>query len=171
MQAGDVFRLIFCFIAFCAILWGAYAASKWFAARSGMSFSSKFMRIVDRIPMTRDSSLCIIQIGERYFLAGISSGNINLLSELYEEDLTLLQPQEMLNPIDGIYRLFDEAKNNGFKQFWKRKDDDKDNDGGFYNIFKKETEENSVDRIINESRRKTDRLKKRKSDEDESDEE
>lgn len=163
MSAGDILRLIFCFAAFCAVLWGAYIASKWFASRSVLSFSSKFMRIVDRVQLTRDAFLCIIQIGERYFLAGISSGSINLLSEISEEDLTLLQPKELINPIDSIYKLFEDAKNNGFK--WKK--EDKNNE--FYNIFKEE--ENSVDRIINESRKKTDRLKRRKSDEGESDEE
>lgn len=157
MNAGDIFRLIFCFIAFCVVLWGAYAASKWLAARSAVNFSSKFMKIIDRVQLTRDAFLCIIQIGERYFLAGISSGNINLLSEIFEEDLIQMQSVEMINPLDSIYKLFKEKDFNL-----------KNKTGGFYNIFKEE-EENLVDRIINESRKKTDRL--RKTDEDESDEE
>lgn len=154
MSAGDIFRLIFCFISFCAVLWGAYIASKWLASRSAVNFSAKFMKIIDRVQLTRESFLCIIQVGERYFLAGISSGSINLLSEIFEEDLTLLPHEEMINPLDSIYKLFEKAKKN--------------KNGGFYDIFREE-EENLVDRLINESRKKTDRL--RKSDEDESDEE
>ena len=172
-MVGDIVKLIFYLIAFCAVLWGAYAASRWLAARSGpMGFSSKFMIVADRIQLTKDSFLCITQVGERYFLIGISSGGVNLLSELDEEDLVLLRdPQEFVNPVDNLREMF----GNAVSKLNKNKQNTYNNARGddFYSILKDRSlgeNESSVDRIINESRKRTDRLKRKKSDEDENDE-
>ncbi|MCH5185380.1 MAG: flagellar biosynthetic protein FliO [Oscillospiraceae bacterium] len=169
-MTGDILKLIFYLIAFFAVLWGAYVASKWLAARSvSMGFSSKFMIVADRVQLTKDSFLCIVRVGERYFLVGISSGEVNLLSELYEEDLVMLRDtQELANPVDSLREMFAGAASK------LKKNTDSSRENSFYNILKKQSlddvTEDSVDKIINESRKRTDRLKRKRSNEDENDE-
>jgi flagellar biogenesis protein FliO len=160
----EIVKLIFCFVIFCVILWGAYAVSKWLASRSTIGFSSKYMKIIDRTQLSKDSFLCIAQIGQRYFLIGTSADGINLLTELSEDDLELLQNNaEYDNPIDSVKNLLYNAV--GRVKGKKNGEDNTD----FYNIFKSE-QDSAVDKLIRESRDKTDRLKRRRSDEDENDE-
>ncbi len=171
-MAADILKLIFCLAAFCVVLWGAYTVSKWMATRSAMGMSSRFMKIADRIPLSKDSSLCIAEIGGKYFLIGISAGNISLLSELCEEDLTPVQDTaEILNPVyavrDAVLKFIPKRQNNNlsdknnmdFHAFLKR------------HIDKPEDEDTElIDKIIDESRKNTERFTRKKSGEDGNDE-
>jgi flagellar biogenesis protein FliO len=50
--------------------------------RMGKAFSGKHIKIVDRIALGAGSAACVIKVGERYFLVGVSEKSVRLLSEL-----------------------------------------------------------------------------------------
>lgn len=45
------------------------------------------MQMLDRLPLAQDKSAAVIRVGSRYYLIGIASSQITLLSELSEEDI------------------------------------------------------------------------------------
>ncbi len=64
--------------------------------------NTKYMKIIDRMNLSQDKSIAIVQVGEKYILTGVSSAGISLLKELSEEDLVQLNnemdsPQEVLD--------------------------------------------------------------------------
>lgn len=167
----DIVRLIFGFIVFCFILWGAYIASRWLASKNIMGFPAKYMKLIDRTQLTKDSFLCIVQVGERYFLMGISGSEMNLISELFEEDLILIQNTgEISNPIDDIKKLLGDKIGNINKKVDLKKDNSEKVD--FQSLFRSKTDKDfsAMDKLIEESRDKTDKLRRKKSNENENDE-
>lgn len=45
------------------------------------------MCIVERVPLGMRSSLCLVRVGERYFLVGLSPGGISSLAEIAADQL------------------------------------------------------------------------------------
>lgn len=90
----ETMSLVAALFATCAVLYGCYLFTRMTAKRlsPGGGRRSGRMKTLDYMPLGTDKSLAIVQIGERYFLIGVSSGEINLLTELSPEDVSL--PQE-----------------------------------------------------------------------------
>lgn len=76
------------------ILYFAYVVTKYIGNGIGIKTRSGCMQVRDQIPLGKDRSAAIVQIGERFFFIGISGGQISLLSELGEEDLISLRESE-----------------------------------------------------------------------------
>ena len=53
-------------------------------------FETKYMRVIDQMALGQEKYISVFQVGERYFLVGITSAKINVLKELSKEDLVLL---------------------------------------------------------------------------------
>ncbi len=45
------------------------------------------MQMLDRLPLGQDKAIAIVRAGSHYYLIGIASSQITLLSELSEEDI------------------------------------------------------------------------------------
>ncbi|PJJ31163.1 flagellar protein FliO/FliZ [[Clostridium] celerecrescens 18A] len=45
------------------------------------------MQMLDRLPLGQDKAVAIVRVGNHYYLIGIASSQITLLSELSEEDI------------------------------------------------------------------------------------
>lgn len=60
----------------------AYFSIKLGASRGQMWQSSGSMRIVERIPLGAKAGLCIVKVGEEYYLIGVSEQGVSLLKEL-----------------------------------------------------------------------------------------
>ena len=71
------------------ISFGLYAFLKWvfprMFGRKGMGGSS--MKLVDRLPIGGNRSVCIVKAGHKHYLIGVTDGQIQLLSELEDEDV------------------------------------------------------------------------------------
>jgi len=60
-----------------------YYASRWYARRMSTSpGSGRYIRFCDRVAVGQGSSLAIVQVGEKYYLLGISEKNMQLICEL-----------------------------------------------------------------------------------------
>lgn len=102
------------FIIFVLILYGSYICSKKTAKLSFGGNCSKYMTVVDRIPLGKDTYAVIISLGERLFLVGVGTGGAELISELSDKDL-----EERLKPES----LFKDTIN--FKEMLKKINRDK----------------------------------------------
>lgn len=76
------------------IIYLSYVASKYIGKAANRSSSSRYMRLIDQITIGQDRHIAIMQAGDKYLLVGITSGQINVLREMKEEELILLSPDE-----------------------------------------------------------------------------
>lgn len=86
-------RVIGTFIAAALIIYASYLASKYIGKGLGKGVGSKYMRLIDQIALGQDRHIAIVQIGGRYLLVGVTSGQVNVLSEIQDEDLFPLEPE------------------------------------------------------------------------------
>lgn len=54
---------------------------------------SRYMKVYDKITVGQDRSAAVVQVGDRYFLIGVTAHQVNLIAELEEEGLIPL-PEE-----------------------------------------------------------------------------
>lgn len=106
--ATAVFTLLIVIV----ILYLTFVCTKYIGKGVGLKTRSKNMKVLDQIILGRDRSAAIVQIGNRFFLVGITASQISILGELDEEDIILLQEpgeQERLSPDFG--EIFEKLKN------------------------------------------------------------
>lgn len=80
-------QIIVTFIVAALIIYLSYICSKYIGQGANANKRSRYMRVLDQIPLGQDRHLAIVQIGIKYYWVGIASGQVNLLSELQEEEL------------------------------------------------------------------------------------
>ena len=89
-----MWRVIATFLVVLLIIYGSYLASKYIGRGLSKSSSSRYMRLIDQITMGQDRHIAIIQVSGKYLLVGITAGQIHVLSELQDEELFPLAPDE-----------------------------------------------------------------------------
>ena len=77
-----------------AVLIAAYFVTRFLGHRTIQTVSSKYMKIVDRIFIGNDKSICLVQIGEHFYLIGITNHHIECIAELNEKDLVPIQQKQ-----------------------------------------------------------------------------
>lgn len=80
------------------IIYFSYVAAKFVAKGSVRASHSKYMRMVDQMPVGQNRAVSVIQVGDRYFLLGIAEKQIDMLAELEEEGLIPLEIEEAAIP-------------------------------------------------------------------------
>lgn len=85
-------RIIFTFLAAILIIYLSYLASRYIGKGMGKLQNSRYMRLIDQITVGQDRHIAVLQVGDRYLLVGITAGQINILSEIQEEELLPLSP-------------------------------------------------------------------------------
>lgn len=88
---GELWKAILRLVIFLPlVLLLAYWSIRIGASRGQMWQGSRNLRVVERIALGPKSGLCIVKVGQEYYLMGISEQRIELLKELphYEEQET-----------------------------------------------------------------------------------
>ena len=68
-----------------AVLFAAWWFTRKVAGGAGASGRSRYMRIIDRIPLSQDKSIILVQIGEKIYMAGVAPSSISILAEMSEK--------------------------------------------------------------------------------------
>ena len=92
-------------IAVVVILYGSYMASKYIGRGMAKSSSSLYMRLLDQITLGQDRHIAIIQVGGKYLLVGVTAGQIQVLSELDDDELIQLSPDNIEGYRRGSWRI------------------------------------------------------------------
>lgn len=87
-----MWRVIVTFAVAALIIYLSYLASKYIGTGINKSSSSRYMRLIDQITLGQDRHMAIVQIGGKYLLIGVTSGQVNVLSEIQDEELLQLEP-------------------------------------------------------------------------------
>lgn len=85
-------RVIGTFIAAALIIYASYLASKYIGKGLGKGTGSKYMRLIDQITLGQDRHIAIVQVGGKYLLIGVTSGQVNVLTDIQDEELFPLEP-------------------------------------------------------------------------------
>lgn len=76
------------------IIYLSYLASKYLGRGIAKSSSSRYMRLLDQIALGQERYIAIVQVSGKYLLVGITAGQVNILSELNDEELFPLVPED-----------------------------------------------------------------------------
>ena len=83
MNVWDVLSVAGAFAVIALVLVLTYYASRWYARRMNAApGSGRYIKFCDRVSAGQSSSLAIVQVGEQYYLLGISDKNMQLICEL-----------------------------------------------------------------------------------------
>jgi flagellar protein FliO/FliZ len=91
---GDILSMLFALIGTVCVILLTYYASRWYAKRMGPIAGGKYIKVVDRLVVSKAGSILIIDIEGRQYLLGVSDQNIQILKEL-EETIPLFTGQDM----------------------------------------------------------------------------
>ena len=101
------------------LLFLTYICTKYIGTRMSVGRyaggSSRYISVMDQIPLGQESSAALVKISGRIFLLGITGQNVNLLTELKDDELLELSVPESTNYAgaafkDVIERLKDRKK-------------------------------------------------------------
>lgn len=112
----EVLHIILLILGFVAILFATYFVTRLLGSRMSYSNGARYLKIVDRVFVGNDKSICIIQVGKRSFVVGITNHHIEPISELTEADLIPLSVdrENSFNNLFDIYMSkFRDNKGNG----------------------------------------------------------
>ncbi len=98
-------------------LYLCYALSKYAAGKMNTLSKSNSIRVLERVSLTQDKGLAVVEIAHQYYLVGFSTNSIEILKELDKGELSI--PKESSNP------SFMDALNTQIKSRWDMKWSDK----------------------------------------------
>lgn len=98
-----IFSALGTLLAVGAILYLAYISSKYIGKSSMALSQSKYLKTLDRTPLSQDKSLAVVQAGDKYFLIGITPNSINKIAELDSEDLVEI-PENKEKPMQPNFK-------------------------------------------------------------------
>ncbi|WP_051280736.1 FliO/MopB family protein [Anaerovorax odorimutans] len=91
----DITPLLLAIVAIIVVIYLSYLFSKYVALGASKFNSAKHMKIVDRLALGQDKLLVIVQIGQDYFLASVTSQSIQFIKKLKEDDLVEIRQNPM----------------------------------------------------------------------------
>lgn len=86
-----MWRVVLTFAITVLIIYLSYLCSKHLGKGINRRDSSGYMKLIDQLLVGQDRYIAIVQIGDKYFLVGITAGQINVLDKLDREDLQPLK--------------------------------------------------------------------------------
>lgn len=82
-----ILQLLVALAAVAVVLYFSYIGSKYLGNKINNISKTNNIKILERVSLTQDKGLAIVEIGHQYFLVGYSTNNIEILQELKENDL------------------------------------------------------------------------------------
>lgn len=77
------------------ILYLAFRVSKYLGTVAVKQSQSKYIKVIDMMALGQDKAISIAQIGNKYFVLGITSGGINNLAELSEDNIQEFEVEKL----------------------------------------------------------------------------
>lgn len=94
-QGGiGVVRFIFAFLLVIAILWALFFLMKKFAGQGVRAVSSRYMRIIDVLPVRGNLYFYLVQVGERIVMVVQSGTTVREVIECHQDDLVENPPSQ-----------------------------------------------------------------------------
>lgn len=82
-----MFDLITLLFSMGGIIVAAYLGTRWLSRNISLQSGSQTVKIIDRVFITQDKSLMVIQVIDRYMLISVTSGSIQKLCDIDPQEL------------------------------------------------------------------------------------
>ncbi|AEE96067.1 flagellar biosynthetic protein FliO [Mahella australiensis] len=76
--------------AFIIVIAGAYYATRFISKKSIGLSRGRYIEIIDRAMLSNDKWLCIVKVGERYYLLSVAPSSVSLIIELTADQIMLI---------------------------------------------------------------------------------
>lgn len=104
MEGSDTFVTIFTsLIAVFLLLGGFYLVARKMGGKTYGNRQSKYLKIIDRLPVSRDKSIEIIEVGDKAMIVGVTATG---LYHLYTLELDQLKELEEVKKDDMFRSMF-----------------------------------------------------------------
>ncbi|GAA0078719.1 hypothetical protein UT300005_30980 [Clostridium sp. CTA-5] len=90
--------------------------------------NKKYIKVIDRLQITKENSLVIIKVGKKGYVMTSSSGNIQKLEELSEEEINKIE-EDRKNSLYDIKKLYHSDYQNKFLNIFNNFKSKEDKDG------------------------------------------
>ena len=94
----EVFYITLLILGFGAVLFAAYWLTRFIGSKMSYSNTARHIKVLDRVFLGNEKSICIIEVGKRFFIVGVTKHHIEPIGELDESDLV-----PILNDKDGSF--------------------------------------------------------------------
>jgi flagellar protein FliO/FliZ len=72
--------------------------------------NSKFIKIIDRVPVSKENSLLVVKIGGRAYVMSSTKENMEIILELSKEELVILESKKNTVEMINIKETFEKLK-------------------------------------------------------------
>lgn len=98
METTSPWELVYLVIVLILVVALAYFASKWLGKRyATQGQKTKYLKVLDRVSLGTDRTLCIIKVGEKAMLLGVTQHSIEKICDIDIEDLPVDQSGQQAN--------------------------------------------------------------------------
>lgn len=104
----ELFIKILIFLPF--IIFMIYAFFKYGGAKLQEIQNGRYMKILDRMPLSKDNSLIVVKIGEKGYVISSAQGKIDILLELDEEEIKKVQITTKIKEYENIKDVMKKLK-------------------------------------------------------------
>ena len=81
-EAIDTLSLIAPMLGVVAVIIAAYLATRWLANHKSLKPVGQRIRVIERVPLTRDTCLALVRVRGRTYLLSVGPGRVEQISEL-----------------------------------------------------------------------------------------
>ena len=107
MIDGEFWMLIFKIIVFLPlILVLLYLSLKYGGNKLQKLQNGKYMKIIDRIALSKDNSIVVVKIGEKAYAISSSSKKIEILFELPKDEIIIIENSKDIPQYEDMKELF-----------------------------------------------------------------
>lgn len=89
---NEILSLIVTLIGIGVVLFLTYKCTSWMGNKMGAVYSSRYMNIIDRMPLGQNKFVAIMKVKDEAYLIGVTENTIEILKEL-EGDFDLADTQ------------------------------------------------------------------------------
>ncbi len=82
----EIIKIIFYLVVFIGILFAAKYSSQFIADRNRKLYSSRSLKLLERMSLGRDKELALIEFEENKYIIGITNNGFNVIDKLLKED-------------------------------------------------------------------------------------
>lgn len=87
-----------------------YYASRWYAKKMGPVAGGKFIKVLDRIVVSKASSIIIIQVQEKQYMLGVSEQNVQVLTEIEDKIIPISENEIIKGNFQSIVKSLNKWK-------------------------------------------------------------
>lgn len=121
----QILEIVVYIIVIAAVLWLSHYVTKKLSNNIGGFNSSKYIKHVDRMALSKDSFLSVVQIGDKYMVLGVSADRIDMLKEFEEDALKPIEKPVVAskNPLNSVKMYFEKGSSEKDESYAKNKKD------------------------------------------------